>query len=70
MRWDAPNLEKKLCGHVANFMRPIIKQMFSKSHPDFQWEHMKYNALNTAAMSGSQLKGHYRKLHSEFRDIL
>lgn len=71
-RWHAPDLEKDsdLCSHVANFMRPIIEQMFSKFHPDFQWEHVKYNALKTAAMSVSQLEGHCGKLHSDYCDIL
>ena len=72
MRWHAPNLGKDsdLYGHVANFMRPTIEQMLSKFHPDFEWEHVKYNALKTAATSGSQLKGHYGRLHSDYRDIL
>ena len=71
-RWHAPDLENDsdLCSHVANFMRPIIEQMFSKFHPDFQWEHVKYNALKTAAMSVSQLEGHCGKLHSDYCDIL
>ena len=71
-RWHAPDLEKdsNLYGHVANFMRPIIEEMFSKFHPDFQWEHVKYNALKTAAMSLSQLEGHCGKLHSDYCYIL
>ena len=71
-RWHAPNLEKKLklCSHVANLMCPIIEPLFSKFHPDFQWEHVKYNALKTAAMLKSQFKGHYGKLHSDYCDIL
>ena len=71
-RWHAPDLKKEsdLCGHVANFMSPIIEQMFSKFHPDFQWEHVKYNALKTVAMSVSQLEGHCGKLHSDYCDIL
>ena len=71
-RWHAPDLEQdsNLYNHVANLMCPIIEQMFSKFHPDFQWEHVKYKALKTAAMLGSQLKGHYGKLHSDYHDIL
>ena len=71
-RWHAPDLEKDsdLCSHVTNFMRPIIEQMFSKFHPDFQWEHVKYNALKTAATLGSRLKGYYGRLHSDYHDIL
>ena len=71
-RWHAPNLETDsiLCGHVANLMRPIIEQLFSKFYPDFQWEYVKYNALKTAATSRPQFKGHYGRLHSDYRDIL
>jgi hypothetical protein len=71
-RWHAPDLEKDsdLYGDVANFMRPTIEKILSKFHPDFEWEHVKYNALKTAAMSESQLKGHNGKLHSDYRDIL
>jgi hypothetical protein len=71
-RWHAPNLEtdSNLCGHVADFMRPIIEQLFSEFYPDFHWEHVKYNALKTAATSMSQFKGHNGRLHSDYRDIL
>ncbi len=51
-------------------MCPIIEPLFSKFHPDFQWEHVKYNALKTATMSKSQFKGHYGRLHSDYHDIL
>ena len=71
-RWHAPRLEKdsKLCGDVANLMHPMIEQLLAKSHPDFQWEQVKYNALKTVAKSKSQLEGHEGKLHSGFHDIL
>jgi hypothetical protein len=51
-------------------MRPIIEQLLSKFHPDFQWEHVKYNALITAANSKLQLEGHRGKLHSDYLDFL
>ena len=51
-------------------MHHIIEQMVSKFHPDFQWEHVKYNAVKTATTSMSQFKGHNQRLHSDYRNIL
>jgi hypothetical protein len=51
-------------------MHPIIEQLFSKFYPEFQWEHVKYNALKTAATLMSQFKGHNGRLHSDYRDML